>query len=412
MPEVKAFRAWMYKTENPSELDELVSPPYDVISENERQKMLERNPHNSVRLSLKDPEATSPYEDMAETFKVWKKTGVLQQFPKEALYLVEEKYKSQSEEHIRIGFVGLLKTSEFSDKQVLPHEYTLKGPKKDRMELLKTMRAELSQIFFVYDDPQRLIDSIYEEKQASEPLLQATDAAGVARRVWAIDKTEDIQKLCQSFETKPVLIADGHHRYETALEFSRQNSERASQYVQSYFLNAQSPGFQIRPIHRIASLPESMATSDFLERVREEFSIEESSLEQLRKLAANELSRDQIRMGMIVLEPSTKYWILSRKKRSEEDAEIFSLQKDVFERLMGWDISKISEKSVVNYHHEIDGLMELIHKEPAKIGFVLPPTDLTLIRELAERGERMPQKSSFFFPKIASGLIIYDLDSN
>jgi uncharacterized protein (DUF1015 family) len=411
MPELKAFRAWTYHPSKKSELDQLISPPYDVISETERQNLLRKNPLNSVKLSLVDSQSKSPYEDMAKEFKNWKSSGVLEQQKKPAFYLIEEKYEVDGVAYTRVGFVGLLRVSDFSKKEVLPHEYTLKGPKADRLQLLKTMGAELSQIFFVYEDPERLVDQIYQRLSQTEALLKATDLAGVARQVWLIDSPEEIEKIRASFKDRPVLIADGHHRYETAIQFSKDQSGEASQYVQSYFLNSKSSGFQIRPIHRIATLSEGMDAEQLMTKLKLRFSMEEASIEQMTSLSKDHQPSSQVRLGMILGSNIQSGFLLSRQKKSEEDAEIFSLQKDIFEEMIGWTVQQIAEKKVVNYHHEITGLLDMIKDQPQKIGFILPPTDLALIQKLALRGERMPQKSSFFFPKIASGLLIYELGS-
>ncbi|TVQ77612.1 MAG: DUF1015 domain-containing protein [Bradymonadales bacterium] len=410
MPEIKAFKACLYSQSLKPQLADLVSPPYDVISESQRQELIRRNDLNSVQLCLIDSQSEQPYEEMANRFKAWKDEGVLEHFPRQAFYLIEESYQSSGHDFQRIGFVGLLRPTAFEKGEVLPHEHTLKGPKKDRLELLRCMKAELSQIFFVYEEPENSVEKIYQKRRSEEALFDFKDPLGVHRRGWAIDQEQDIRAIENMMRDRQLLIADGHHRYETALNFLEESSGEMGRYIQGYFLNSESSGFQILPIHRIVDLPQKFDHKRLKSELAKVFELREISKGEALSFPSQ--SPGQKIQMLVCLTKNGPFYKLSRAKDSEDDAEIFSLQRDVFERVFDWSIDKISDKSVVSYHHEATAALEQLQDKPTKIAFLLPATDLQLIRKLASQGKRMPQKSSFFSPKLASGLIVYDMTAS
>jgi len=409
MPKIRAFRAYTYNDTFKKKLEDLISPPYDVIKEDERKALLSKNPHNSVKLCLvEDAEDPDRYRKMKKVFEDWKSQKVLVQNQKPAFYLLEETYTIEGVKKQRIGFVGLLEVTPFENKEVLPHEFTLSGPKKDRLELLKTMGAEFSQVFLVYEDPQLVLEQIYEKKSRHDADLESKTSAGADRRVWFIDDADSISRLEKLLDKKDALIADGHHRYETALEYRKQSGGEASKYLQCYFTNAHNPNFSILPIHRLTDRPASISVSEFRQSLEKSYELTVfSSFDAAHKKL--EEVQDSGRSYICSVNSGAEHWLLTRKL-AELQTPTLALQKDIFEGVFGWDISKIS-KGIIQFEHTTSDYIEYLGAAPDRIGFFLPPPKLELIKEIVLQGERMPQKSTFFYPKIASGLVIYELGS-
>ncbi len=385
----------------------LIAPPYDVISADGLKALRARHEFNAVKLSLvDDPQDEERYQKMKARFEDWKARGAFEQDAQPCLYAIEENFTVAGRPARRLGFVALLETSPFADKQVLPHEHTLAGPKKDRFELLKTMGAELSQVFLCYQDRDLTFEKIFERARNSKPDLTIPEVDHVARKVWKITSPEDQRALVQLIASRPTLIADGHHRYETSLAFREFDQTDKSKYVQVYLTNLESPGFSIQPIHRLFSLPATHTPESLRAELAKSFEIKrvpQIDPEQLLQLRSG---------GSVALylkfEPTKEVYLLTRKSINDEDAEIFVVQNEIFEKIFGWDVSKTSY-GVLKYEHELDEFNKTLATLDRGVGVFLPPTDLKLVMKRAERGERMPQKSTYFYPKIASGLINYEL---
>jgi uncharacterized protein (DUF1015 family) len=344
---------------------------------------------------------------MKSLYESWKKTGVLQQEPSAAFYLIEEKFDRDGQAMCRLGFVSLLEVSDFEKKQVLPHEFTLAGPKKDRLELLRTMGAETSQIFLCYQDENLLLEKIHSQLLNKPALLSTDRVEGVARKVWRIENPQDVSKIQQLLAKQSVLIADGHHRYETAVAFAKEDQTERSRYVQAYFMNLKSPGFSILPIHRIVSRPEGMSTEDVIAHLAKKGFAFQSAPDLSASVLEDKQKKGQL--AFYIMDGETKNIQLAlRPLQTEEDAEIFVIQTDLFTELFGWDVAQSKPKDL-RFEHTTEEFVSTTTQLPRGLGFFLPPTNLDLVMKRALRGERMPQKSTFFAPKIATGLINYEL---
>ena len=406
MPNVKPHKAFVYSQDYRKNLADLISPPYDVISKEGHEKLLAKNDKNSVQLALTDdPSDESRYQKLKDRLNTWKETGVFETIDPPAFYLVEEKFKVAGEWQKRIGFVGLLEVSSFDKKEVYPHEYTLSGPKKDRFSLLQTMGAELSQIFFCYQDEELTLEKLYEQKQSETPFMDISNDSDVPRRVWLIQDESEIKSIQSALKKEGVLIADGHHRYETALKMSQDHPSEKTKFVQGYFTNLKSPGFGILPIHRLFSLPKDHTKESFLEALKEKFEVSPYK----KDLDLDELHKQE-GLRFIYAAGVDDYYLLQRKKTSATDAEIFLLQKEILEGILKWDVTQLA-KGVIQFEHTNEDFKKTLGELDQGVGFYLPSTDLEVVMEVVKKGERMPQKSTFFFPKLASGLVNYELGS-
>lgn len=407
MPNVLPYRALVYSEKLRPHLGQLISPPYDTISRDQYSKLCAKHDLNSVRLCLSEhPESPQRYDEMANLFRKWKKEKALEHTEKPAFYVMEERFTINGEKRRRVGFAGLLEVSPFEKKEILPHEHTLSGPKKDRLDLLKAMGAELSQIFICYRDPELLIEQILESRK-DEPFMHVVDEGGVDRRVWSVSDASMIKKIQTLLKSQKLLIADGHHRYETAVAYHAEEKTERSKYIQVYFTNIDSPGFLILPIHRLFSLPPQMSLQSFEKALEAHYDVKDFQ-DGLDDVALeDEKTKGGIKL-LCAFQETGEVLLLSAKNESTERAEIFSIQKHIFEGILGWNLEKLA-KGIIHYEHSIEGFEKSLRSLSRGVGLFLPPTDLKLVLELAERGERMPQKSTFFYPKALSGLLGYEL---
>lgn len=401
MASIKAFRAWLYNRKYQDRIGEFISPPYDVIKEHEHKAMLEKNPLNSVALCLVDnPDDPERYRKMAARFEEWKFQQVLEPQPQPAIYLIEENFERLGQPAVRIGFVALLRTSPFEEKIVFPHERTLSGPKQDRLALLEEMRAEFSQIFMNYEDDTMILEKIHEGLKKTPPYFEFTDENGHLKKMWVVSSEADISSLVNCMENTELLIADGHHRYETALHYATLSQAEDHQWVQVYFTNTKNPQFSILPIHRLADLPDSMTKAEFETKLNEKFTVDRLSELPLQ------IETQAEKIQLIVSLDAGEHLLISKEKESEDDAEVFSLQKDIFEGIYGLKPDQIT-KGRIYFEHERQAYLNSLSASKNRIGFYLPPTDMDLILRVVHKGQRMPQKSTFFYPKLSSGLVNY-----
>lgn len=413
MADIKAFRAYLYGEAYRNELSSLVSPPYDVIHERQKKELQQLHCYNSVRLSLTES-ADDPqrYQKMRKIYEEWKEHKVLSQEREPGLYLIEDEYLWEGHKHKRLGLVALLQLAEFEEKIVFPHEYTLAGPKADRLSLLETMGAELSQILLCYQDASLCVEKIFDRLATSQkPDLQTSEPGDISRKLWIVRDPQEIAAIQSVFTSSPLLIADGHHRYETALDLRRKNPTPQNQFVQAYFTNAFNPGFTILPIHRMFHLPPSLSWEQFLKALSEKFSIsplgDTGSLEGLMSSRENELSFLMMtQLGASQARPSI--YRVSRRKSQDLETVIEALHQDLFEGVLHWSPSEI-KKGLVRFDHRESVLRESTAADKSLVGIYLPAPKYQDILDVVKSGKRMPQKSTFFYPKLATGLVIYEL---
>jgi len=407
MNNVVPFKAFLYHSRFKSEFASLLSPPYDIIYPEMHESLLRSNPYNSVRLCLTaDANDRDRYRKVAELYQAWKKESVIQQNPKPAFYFIRDEFLKDDKTQVRYGFVGLLELQEFGKGKVFPHEYTLSGPKQDRLSLLEEMGAELSQIFFCYRDPQQKVESIFKALEKTPAYFEGTDSLGVKRSLWLVEDPESTAAISSLLNDTELLIADGHHRYETALEFRRRNPDGKGKFVQAYFTNSMSTGFSILPIHRLFRLPENRSREGLFDHLQGAgFEITEKDSHEFSSLT--KIDGDNIAFGLC-FNQGNKRLKISRPKRNPLETALEAAQKDIFELGFGWSPDEL-KKGLVSYEHTDEKFLEALQKDPQTLGIYLPACTFDQIMDVVKTGQRMPQKSTFFAPKIASGLITYEL---
>jgi uncharacterized protein (DUF1015 family) len=422
MPEIKPFRAVMYDPRR-GPLSDLVAPPYDVISKERQSELYSQSPSNIVRLIL--GREKDPYASAARLFDQWKNNGILLQETEPAIYFLSQRFPGPDARTIeRRGFIAACRLEEFGRGSIYPHEQTHPGPKEDRLRLFEATHAMFSQIFALYSDPKGLLDRHY-DVQADRPPDVEVEFDGIRNRLWKVRDGATMLALGSFLKGQRVLVADGHHRYETALSYSnarrlknpRHTGTEPYNFVPIYFTNLNDPALVILPTHRIVHGLRSFREDQFLDELRGSFDVEleESEEDLIRSLA----KRGEGSFGL-VLQGKAGYLLLSYRKRSvpgmgEIPGLLAHLDVTVLHSVVMKGILHLSDedqKKKLNLEYEQDAgiAIRTVRDGKAQATFLLNPTRVELLRAIAEGGFTMPQKSTYFFPKLLSGLVIYSFD--
>jgi uncharacterized protein (DUF1015 family) len=422
MPEIKPFRAFMYDPKR-EEISAVVAPPYDVISKERQEQLYNLSPHNIVRLILGREE--NRYASAAQLFEEWKGRGILEQEPEPAIYLLSQQFPGPGGQEIeRRGFIAACRLEEFGHGSIYPHELTHPGPKEDRLRLFEATHAMFSQIFALYSDPRHSLDRHLEPYTGGAPDIDVV-FDGVRNRVWKVRDGATILALEGFLKGQRALVADGHHRYETAVSYAnarrlknpRHTGTEPYNFVPIYFTNLNDPGLVILPTHRIIHGLPGFSQDRFLEEVKGSFEVRvESSAESLlRSLGA----KGEGTFGLI-LAGDPGYTLLSYKKKAvpgmgEIPGMLARLDVTVLHTVILKGVLHLSDedqakKLHLEYEQDAEAAIQKVRRGEAQAAFLLNPTRVELLRAIAEGGFTMPQKSTYFFPKLLSGLVIYSFD--
>jgi uncharacterized protein (DUF1015 family) len=413
MAQIFPFQPYRY-TAKAGVLDDLVTQPYDKISREMQQRYLARSKYNLVRVILGERNASdSPdnnvYTRAAQYLQDWIAQGILARDSEPALFAYSQEFTvpEGGERLTRKGFIGLGAVEDYSQGSVHRHEQTLTGPKADRLELLRHTRAHAGQLFMLYPDREGAIDKLLDEAAQGAPLAPVTDEYGTAHRLWRISDPAKIAQIRETMADKPLLIADGHHRYETALAFRDENPElEGARRVMMTFVNLHSPGLRILATHRVVFGLRQFDSDRFLGRVKELFAVTPlGGLEDLRR-AWSEGHADVVRIGAFL--PGGLY--LLETARAPGALDIRLLHQGILEATLGIGESDIREERHVRYVRGLEAAVEPVRRGEAQAAFLLEATRIEEVAQIAFAGGVMPQKSTDFYPKLLSGLTIYRVE--
>ena len=426
MIEVIPFHGLLYDTKVTGPLIEVTAPPYDVIPPALQEFLYQKNPHNIVRLILgkefsTDSEMDNRYIRASKTFWQWQEEGVLVRDSQPGFYLYSQEYEFEGGKFCRTGFFARVKTEAFSKGNILPHEFTLSKAKTDRTHLLNACHANFSPIFGLYSDPEGNIDSLLKDDGKLEP-ISVIDDGSVVHRIWRLNNASVCQKISDRIRDKKIYIADGHHRYETALAFAEANQEKVEDcsHVMMFLTNMDSDSMSIFPIHRVAKSPQPFDRESFLQKVGEYFDIAPWSgpLNGTEvKSRLQELGNKQITfcayMGkdhtfiLTVKDPRNVLPLLdSNEPKDMQILDVMQLHAILFRHILKIDTREIAGQQYVSYKVNSEEAMGLVDSGESDVAFFMNPTLIDQVRRLAEKGIRLPQKATFFYPKLLSGLVI------
>lgn len=412
MASVKPFQPYRYsaKAGDPAAL---LTQPYDKISPQMQARYLAASPNNLVRIIFgekrsSDTDADNVYTRSARTFEDWIQQGILAQDAAPGFYAYFQDFEvpDTGERLTRKSFIGLGKLEDYSAGVVYRHEETLSGPKKDRLELLRHARAQFEQLFLLYADREGTIDRELDKSAQVAPLLDVTDEYGARHRLWAITDSTQIAHIQEFMKPLNLLIADGHHRYETALNYRNEHpDDPAAQYVVMTFVNMYSPGVKILATHRVLHDLPGFTTETLLATATGAWSVKTfDSLPDLKR-ELNTAAPQTVRIGVAT---ATKAYLLARPRKDGE-LDVPVLHNEILGDWLGISEEAVREEKYIHYVRGIDAAVAEVKERGAQAAFLLDATPVDEMARVAFAGGVMPQKSTDFYPKLLSGVAIYRL---
>ena len=432
MATVEAFRGIRYSLRNGTDISDRIAPPYDVLSEADKQKLMSKSPYNIVAIDLPHtpPKTAGPeecYKKAADTFQNWLDDGVLIRDDEPVIYLYQQRFVYDDKEYLRRGFIARLRIEEFGSGSVFPHEKTYGGPKEDRLLLTKFTRANISQVFCLFDDEtNEITNTLY--NRAKYPPTYKGELDGVANEVWTLGDRELCHWLAQRMSERKVLIADGHHRYDTSRmyrDYLREKEQidenHPANYVGCMFVSMSEPGLAILPTHRCIFGMQQLNLDELADALSDRFDIDwRDDIDTGEKLEEACLGFgdsslaffkcDDERVLLVrpkdlenLLSDLADEYIRDWRKLAVSILHHYVLDKIIYPRWLKGDMPKIE------YLHLADETFEFAKSHCDVLGVYVPATPIDAMRNISLAGQLMPQKSTFFYPKLATGLVIHPL---
>ncbi len=401
MAEVQPFRGIRYSEKTVRDFSRVVAPPYDVISPEQRAELRSASPYNVVRIELPEGEGQQRYQNGREIYRKWIRDGVLAQDESPSIYPYYQEFVFEERKYKRKGFIAAVKVEDFQNKVVFPHERTFKKHKDDRLALTVACESNLSQIFCVYPDASGETEENI-DKHLYEPILDLIGEDGIRNTMWKISDPDVINQVRSHIADRSLLIADGHHRYETSINYRNLKREQNREnnismpydYVMTYLSRGEGEGLIINPTHRMA---ESVA-ENLVEKLGEDFDVEKISPEEATVLKSDQIS--------VVTRDPERTLRLSPRAKSEKNYEnlaVIILHTLIFGKLAD------EEKAGLRYSKSAEEVYEKVRSGNFEAGFLLPGLRSENIFEVVLDGNKMPHKTTYFYPKILSGMVFNPL---
>jgi len=431
LPDVKPFPGIRYNTETVKDLSLVVAPPYDVIDKDQHAELLARDPFNVVRLILgSDPDGPGNYVEEAKTMRQWLGDGTLTKEPGPCYYLIEDSFLLPGEDapYKRWGIICRVRLEPFESGRIFPHERTHQGPKEDRLRLMQAFKANMSQVFTLFDGDASVVRSTLDPVFNSNPVMDITDRDGIGRRLWIIQDPGIITTISELLEDRNLYIADGHHRYETALTYAKQmaaadpdpDPEKGYNFIMMALVGMEDPGLAILPTHRHLHSFDSFDLEKVLGCLSSSFTIETLASEDEGNIRLGTAPSDLGGRGFILYDPASDrlYRALLREdvdleaRMPEMSAPVRRLEVTLAEQFLmmeclGMTSDQISHQEHLEYFKDLGQAMDRA-RTGGQLLVIMPPTGMDDLVAVTSEKERMPQKSTFFYPKLLSGLVFYD----
>lgn len=426
MAQISPFKGLRFNTDTAGDIKSLCCPPYDIISEEQRLGFIDENRYNIIR--LEKPVGDNPYEDAAGILAMWEQEGVLIREDKPALYIYEEEFTAYGKRNSIKGLICRLKVEEFSKGIVLPHEFTLSKAKEDRLNLMKATNCNFSQIYGLYMDEEHTSLASIDSASEKAADLEFTDDDNITHRLWIVKDEEIIAKLTADFADRKIYIADGHHRYETALNYRNYCREQglakegdAQDYQMIFLCDMGHPGLVVFPTHRLVRDLDSFDKEQVLAKCAEYFEIEKhTGTEDMEQLLSDMDSNGRKSLGfytgdgewyqLTLKDISVMDSLLPELSTASRQLDVTVLHSLILENIFGIDKENMAQQINLTYTKFFEEAISSVDEGTAQCSFVLNPTKVTEIRDVASAGEKMPQKSTYFYPKMITGMVMNKLD--
>lgn len=423
MAKVFPFHGYRYNQKQVGDLEKLVTQPYDKIDQQLQEEYYEQSPYNVVRLILGKEE--DRYQSAADNLNDWIKNEILVRDRKAGFYLYTQEYEVDGEKFVRKGFVGLGELE--AGEGVKAHENTMEGPKADRLKLIRATEANFGHIFMLYSDQKNEINNLFAELMQEEPLFEVQDEDQNLHKVWQLTDSDLIAEIKEKMESKNLYIADGHHRYQTALNYQQECKGKGWQAdgVESFnhrlmtFVNMDDPGLKVLPTHRLLYNIKDFEINSLLEKAAEDFSIKEFESKEEMYTYLDQHQEKKV-FGFKAAAAETYYvfefeneaaldQIEGEFSRAYKELDVSILHNIILDRYLGIDKKALAAKSNLDYIRYRDKALEKLEDNKYQAAFILNPTSVKEVKDIADQGEKMPQKSTDFYPKLLTGLVINKL---
>ncbi|MDR3555327.1 MAG: DUF1015 domain-containing protein [Syntrophobacteraceae bacterium] len=440
MAEIAPFRGFSYNPEEVPDLAQVTIPPYDVISPEEQRAFHDSNPYNFIRLELglaspEDSPGNNPHTRAAAWIEQWRNQSILLRSPKPSIYRYELDYKTENEPvKTRRGFICALKLEDFSSGGVRPHEKTFQAAKDERFGLMAACNANLSPVFALYPDSSEQVYSALSGGAPQAPAVSFTDRTGMAHRLWPVTDRLLLDRVRELMLDKPIFIADGHHRYETALNY--RNTLRARygeghpnatyEFIMVYLTDMNDPGLTILPTHRLLRNLGDWDCERFVESAKSLFHVDRFEARNDGRLKWNEAMRSgglqkDTTIGVYSREAAGVYVLTAKRDavsallaRKGTPPALRTLDVVVLDQLLLRDLMGLSDQFLadernISFMHDFSAAIEAVGARGFDAGFFINNTRIEQVRDVASAGLTMPHKSTYFYPKVTSGLVINPL---
>ena len=420
MSVIKPFRGIVFNPKKVADFSKVVCPPYDVISSDLEQILQKRSPHNYIHVMLakadaKPGEDDARYEKAGETFAKWLKNETLIQDKKPCIYYIKQEYRLVGQKYSRMGFLATMKIED-EKVRVHPHEKTHAGAKEDRFKLWCALKAACSPIFVCFSDKQKKVEGTFQRKVSlTKPFMDVVDDDGTRNMVWRLEDPKAIAEISETFNNQNLFIADGHHRYEVAKRYRdmmlQENpgatGEEPWNYVMTYFTNIDSKDLQIFPIHRIVkNFPKDISFLENLFRI-DTIKKKEDLAVLLAKAGQNEHTFGlYTKKGIQLLRLKNRSQIEEHIKEGSRDYR--SLDSLILKAFV-FDPLGIKSEDIVYSNKDFEDCFRQVDEGAGEAAFILNPVRIEQLRAIALNGEKMPPKSTYFYPKALSGIALYKL---
>ena len=420
---IEPFRALMYNRKIAGEPAQVVAPPYDLIGAARQQQLYERSPYNVVRLEL--ARDTDRYGAAEKTLAEWMAAGAIERSTRPAIFQYTQTFDLEGRLLHRTGFIARVRLEEFDRGRIVPHERTFPAAKEDRLRLLTAIQVNTSSIFGLYSGAHREIDRLREQVAAREPLIDIIDDLGIRNELRPIEAPDEIAVIQRELEAPRILIADGHHRYETALNYRRaRRHENVSSEAQPFdytmmtLVACDDPGLVILPTHRVVKSLPANAIATFTQRAREMFNVEEIAHRDEFRARLNDSGSGAIG---VTLKGNSSYLLLRLRSRTamksampDAPAEVRRLDVSVlhalvFDRIFGLRADEIRKGGNIEYTIEVGGALGAVAQGRADGAFLMNPPSIQDVERVSDAGATMPEKSTYFHPKLLTGLVMNPL---
>ena len=431
MPEIRPFAGIRFNPEVIKDFSKIVAPPYDVIDPDGHADLLARDPHNVVRLILgSEPGSPGDYEKEAALMAKWLAEGILVQDPSPRYYLIEDTFDlpGESSPYRRWGIIGRVRLEPLDTGRIHPHERTHQGPKEDRLRLMKVFKGNLSQVFSLFDGDAAVVKETLSGAFASTPDIDIQDKDGIGRRMWVIEDPPTVDRISELLGDRNYYIADGHHRYETAVTYAElmaasednPDPDEGYNYLMMALMGMEDPGLAILPTHRLLYGFEDFDFSALKSCLSEHFDIEDAEPSMAEQIRQGTSPSGLGRRGFVLYCPGSDrlFTVLLRedvdlaREIPDLSGPVRELDVTLAERFLmmgclGMTPEQISHQEHLEYHKDVSQAMDKARAE-GQVLALMPATGMNDLVAVTSVRERMPQKSTFFYPKLLTGLVFYD----